>query len=220
MVLVLQLSLRALGTRPNGFGVISIKRSTWLSMEQLRAILIIASDEQSNAKRSAHDGLLSVSTLAKSQGQIANGLGAALDPQGFVVVESMALTLHAGMFNHRPGISLKARHGTADVAVDFDNLLDGRGFEEGGCDSLFDAEDDALGRGNANGGGSELDSLQGVLNLEETALGGECVDPPVWWEERISYVSEKHHGGSGDGDGIPARYERREGHEGVQLAVF
>jgi hypothetical protein len=30
------------------------------------------------------------------------------------------------------------------VAVDFDNLLDGAGFEEGGCYALFDTEDYAL----------------------------------------------------------------------------
>ena len=33
------------------------------------------------------------------------------------------------------------------MSVYFDNLFDGRGFEEGGRDALFDAKDDTTGRG-------------------------------------------------------------------------
>jgi hypothetical protein len=65
------------------------------------------------------------------------------------------------------------------VAVDLDNLLDGRGLEQGGGDALLDAEDNALVGGDADGRAAQLDGLEGVLDLEEAALGGEGVDTPV-----------------------------------------
>lgn len=149
-------------------------------MEQLRAILIVPRNQESNAERSAHDGLLTLSTLTKSKGQVADGLGAALDTQGLVVVEGMALALDSGMLDHGAGVCLEAGHGTANVAVDFDNLLNRGGLEEGGGDALLDTEDDTFGGGDADGCRAELDGLKRVFDLEETALGGEGVDTPIW----------------------------------------
>lgn len=74
---------------------------------------------------------------------------------------------------------MQTGHGAADVAVDFDNLFDGGGFEESGGYALLDAEDDALGSSDADGGGAELDGLKGVFDLEEAAFGGEGVNAPV-----------------------------------------
>lgn len=156
-------------------------------MEQLGSVLIEAGNEKRNAKGPAHDGLLSVSTFAETQGEIANGLRAALDTQGLVVVEGVALALDAGVLNHGPGVGLETGHGAANVAVDLDNLLDGGGFEEGGGDSLFDTQDDTFGSGDTDGGGTELDCLERVFDLEETAFGGEGIDTPIWrWENAVS----------------------------------
>jgi hypothetical protein len=69
------------------------------------------------------------------------------------------------------------------VAVDLDDLLDGGGFEEGGSDTLFDAQNDTLGGSDADSGGAELDGLERVFDLEETAFGGEGVDTPIWRRE-------------------------------------
>lgn len=66
------------------------------------------------------------------------------------------------------------------MAVDLDNLLNGGGLEEGGGDSLLDAEDNTLGCGYADGRGAELDGLERVFDLEETTFGGEGVDASVW----------------------------------------
>ena len=87
MVLVLKLSLSALRARANRFGIIPVKSSTRLSMEQLRAILIIARNQKRHTERSAHDALLTVRTLTEAQGEITDRLSAALDAEGFVVVE-------------------------------------------------------------------------------------------------------------------------------------
>jgi len=121
-------------------------------MEKLRPILINTRNQQSNAKRPAHDAILAIGALAETQGEITNGLGARLDAQRLVVVEGVGLALDAGVLDHGAGVGLEPGHGAADVAVDLDDLLDGGGLEEGGGYALFDAEDDAFGGGDADGG--------------------------------------------------------------------
>lgn len=160
-------------------------------MEQLRAILIVTRNQERHTKRPAHDALLAIRALTEAQRQIADGLGAALDAEGLVVVEEVALTLDAGVLDHGAGVGLETAHGAADVAVDLDDLLDGGGFEEGGGDALLDAEDDALGGGDADGRGAELDGLEGVFDLEEAAFGGEGVDTPVWRDVRYLQAVEE-----------------------------
>lgn len=111
---------------------------------QRRSVLIKASNQQSNTKGPAHDTLLSVSALTEPEGQIADGLGAALDTKRLGVVEGVVLGSDAGVLDHAAGVGLEAGHGGANVGVDFDNLLDGRGFQKGGGDAFFYAEDDAF----------------------------------------------------------------------------
>lgn len=154
-------------------------------MVQTGTILIVASDQQRDTKGSAHDALLAISRLAKPQCQIADGLGAGLDAQGLVVVERVALTLDTGVLDHAAGIGLQAAHGAANVAVDLNDLLDGGGLEQGGGDALLDAEHHTLVGCDADCGGSELDSFEGVFDLEETSFGGEGVDTPIW-DVRVS----------------------------------
>lgn len=148
-------------------------------MEQLRAIFIEAGNEEGNAKRSAHDGFLTISTFTETQGQVANGLGGALDAEGLVVVEGVTLALDAGVLNHGAGVGLQAGHGAANVAVNLDNLFDGRGFEEGRRHALLDAEDDAFRGGYADGCGTQLDGFERVFDLEEAAFWGEGVDSSI-----------------------------------------
>lgn len=179
MVFVLKLGLGTLRARADSLGVVAVKGATGFSVEQLGAVLVEASDEKGNAERTAHDGLFTVGTLAEAQGKVADGLGAALDTKRLVVVEGVGLALDTGVLNHGAGVGLEARHGAANVTVDLDNLLDGRGLEEGRGDTLLNTEDDALRGGDADGRGAKLDGLEGVFDLEETAFGGEGVDSPV-----------------------------------------
>ncbi len=88
-------------------------------------------------------------------------------------MELVALARDARVLDHASGVGLEPAHGATDVAVDLDDLLDGGGFEEGGGDTLFDAEDDAVGGGDADGGAAEFDGFEGVFDLEEAAFGGE-----------------------------------------------
>ena len=59
------------------------------------------------------------------------------------------------------------------------DLLDAASLEEGGGDALLDAEDDALGGGDADGGAAEFDGFEAVFDLEEAAFGREGVDAAV-----------------------------------------
>ena len=62
-------------------------------------------------------------------------------------MESVVLALDSCVLDHAACIGLQTAHGTADVSVYFDDLLDARGFEEGGCDALLNSEDNAFGCG-------------------------------------------------------------------------
>ena len=200
VVLVLQLGLGALASAANGLRVVAVKGARGLGVVQRRPVLVVAGDEQGDAERATHDALLTVGRLAEAQGQVADGLGAALDAQTLVVVEGVRLALDAGVLDHGPGVSLQPRHGAPDVAVDLDDLLDGGGLEEGRRHSLLDAQDNTLRCGDADGGAAKLDGFEGVLDLEEAAFGGEGAWGVLAWARgaggggQLSVVDE-----SGDG---------------------
>jgi hypothetical protein len=55
------------------------------------------------------------------------------------------------MVDHCPSICGQTAHCTPDMCVDLHDLLDARRFEEGGLDTLLDAENDAICRLDADG---------------------------------------------------------------------
>lgn len=126
MVLVLQLGLGALAAGADGLGVVAVEGAAGLGVVELGAVLVVAGDEEGDAEGAAHDALLAVGALAEAQGEVADGLGAALDAQVLVVVERVALALDARVLDHAAGVGLQARHGAPDVAVDLYDLLDRR----------------------------------------------------------------------------------------------
>lgn len=60
-------------------------------------------------------------------------------------MEGVILALDAGVLDQVAGIGLQTGHGTADVLINFNDLLDGRRFEQRGCDALLNTEDHTLG---------------------------------------------------------------------------
>jgi hypothetical protein len=112
---------------------------------QLWSPLIVSRNQQRHPKRPTHNTLLAIRALPKAQCQIANRLRTALNAQLLVVIEGVVLGFYASMLDHAACIRLEAGHGAADVAVYFDDFFDGGGFEEGGSDALFDAENYAIG---------------------------------------------------------------------------
>jgi len=173
VVLILQFGLGALAAAANGLCVVAVERARGLGVVERGPVLVVAGDEQGDAKGAAHAAGLAVDALAEAQRQVADGLGAAVDAQLLVVVEGVALALDARVLKHGPRVRLQPRHGAANVPVDLDNLLDRRRLEEGRGHALLDAQDDALGRGDADGRAAVLDGLEGVLDLEEAPFGGE-----------------------------------------------
>lgn len=128
--------------------VVGVWGEQWKEVNiQRRPVLIKPRNQQRHPKRPTHDTLLALGALPKPQRQIANRLRTALHPQRLCIVERVVLRLHARVLDHRPGVGLQPAHGAADVSVYLDDLFDGAGFEEGGGDALFDAEDDAFGGG-------------------------------------------------------------------------
>jgi hypothetical protein len=111
---------------------------------QAGTILIISCNEKGDTKGTRHDTLFTLGTFSESQSQIANGLGTTLHPKRLVEVEGMVLTLDTRMFDHATRISLKTTHGTSDMTIDLDNLLNRRRLEEGGSNALFDTKDDTF----------------------------------------------------------------------------
>ena len=173
MVFILQLGLRTLASGSNGLRVVAVEGTAGLGVVELGAVLVVAGDEQGDAEGAGHDALLAVGALAEAQGQVADGLGAALDAQGLVVVEGVALGLDAGVLDHAAGVGLKARHGAPDVPVDLDNLFDRRRLQKRRGHPLLHAQHHALRRRDADGGAAQLDRLERVFDLEEAAFGGE-----------------------------------------------
>lgn len=108
MVLVLKLGLGTLRARADGLGIVAVKGTARLGVEELGAVLVETSNEQGDTEGTAHDGLLAVSTLAEAQGKIADGLGAALDAEVLVVVEGVALAFDTGVLDHGAGVGLEA----------------------------------------------------------------------------------------------------------------
>lgn len=173
VIFVLQLGLSTLASGSDGLRVVAVKGAAGLSVVELGAVLVVAGDEQGDAEGAGHDALLAVGALAEAQGQIADGLGAALDAQGLVVIEGVALRLDAGVLDHAASVGLQTTHGAADVAVDLDNLLDRRRLQQGRGHPLLHAQHDALRRRHADGCAAQLDGLERVFDLEEAAFGGE-----------------------------------------------
>jgi len=88
-------------------------------------------------------------------------------------MERVGLAFDSCVFDHRPGVGLQPGHGAANVPVDFDDLLDRGGFQEGRGYALFHAEDDTFRGGDADRSRAEFDRFEGVFDLEEAAFGGE-----------------------------------------------
>ncbi len=65
------------------------------------------------------------------------------------------------------------------MAVDLVDLLHRRGLDQHRGQTLLHGQDHALRGGDADGGRAQLDGLDGVLHLEQAALGREGVDAAV-----------------------------------------
>ena len=73
------------------------------------------------------------------------------------------------------------------MSVNLHDLLNAGGLHQRTGDPLLHGEDDALAGLDPDGGAAQLDGLDGVLHLEQSALGGEGV-----WSAVILRSVEEH----------------------------
>ena len=73
------------------------------------------------------------------------------------------------------------------MTVNLHNLLNAGWLHQRTRDPLLDGEDDTLAGLDPDGGAAQLDGLDGVLHLEQSALGGEGV-----WSAVVLRSVEEH----------------------------
>ena len=97
-------------------------------------------------------------------------MGHTLDLDFFVVHESVVLTRDPRMVNHGPRIGRQTTHGCTKVRVNLHDFFNRAALQQRGLDTLLDTEHGTLPRCDTDRRRSQLDSLQCVLDLEQTTL--------------------------------------------------
>lgn len=98
---------------------------------QLWTELVDAGDQQGDAERPTHHGVLVVYTLTKAKCKVAYCLRDTLDLDALVISKRMILRRDPGMVDHGPRIGGEARNCTAEMSVDLHDFLYRRGFKQG-----------------------------------------------------------------------------------------
>mmetsp|Transcript_13252 Transcript_13252/g.22485 ORF Transcript_13252/g.22485 Transcript_13252/m.22485 type:complete len:251 (-) Transcript_13252:33-785(-) len=158
------------GVPPDGVGPPLVVSARGLGLEELGLSIIEACEEAGNSE-GAHSALLGVLLLV---------LGHALDnvvDGGLVLeVEPEGLALDSGLVNENSGIGLQPRECAHDVPVHPLDLPDRSGVLQVGHWLLLHGQHHAVLALEGDGGCSSVDGLEGVLDLEELAVGGEDGD--------------------------------------------
>jgi len=81
------------------------------------------------------------------------------------------LALEAYLVDQDASISLQSSKSAHEVLIDALDFADGAGVLQLGDCVLLDCENDAVVSHNGNSGVAAIDSLKGVLHLEELAVG-------------------------------------------------
>lgn len=89
------------------------------------------------------------------------------------------------MLDQSPAVGLQTRDGAANVLVNLDNLLDRASLQQRARHSLLDTQHDALTGLDSNSCAAELDGLEGVFDLEETAFRREGAGGKVRVTRRV-----------------------------------
>ena len=96
-----------------------------------------------------------------------------LNSRCVLVLEAEALTLNAHLVDEDASIGLKSRKGNHQVLVYALDLADGARVLQFRNGVLLDSHDNAVRADESNGGTAAIDSLEGILDLEELAVRGE-----------------------------------------------
>lgn len=105
--------------------------------------------------------------------------GYVLDRRSILARQTVRLTLHPRLINQHSRVSRQTGETESHVLVYARDLADGAGVLEFSDGAFFYGEDAAAGAADADDGGTALDGLHGVLDLEEVTVGGEDGDGTV-----------------------------------------
>lgn len=98
-------------------------------------------------------------------------------------VEAETLAFKAGFVDKHSGISLETCEGKHDMLINLQDLADCVRVLESSCCLLLNSKNDTVLSLDTDSGGSTIHSLEGILNLEEVAIGG---------EDSYSFVVSRH----------------------------
>ena len=137
------------------------------SLEQLRHSIIEASEERGHAKGAGTTALrvllLSFSTETSDE----------LDSRLILILEAEALALNAHLVDKDPSVSLQSSKSYHHVLINALNLTDGTWVLKLRDCVFLDGKDNTVASNEGNSGTTTIHSLEGVLHLEELAVGRE-----------------------------------------------
>ena len=100
--------------------------------------------------------------------------GDVLDRDGVLDGQAVGLAFHACAVDEDASVGGQAGKAEADVVVEHGRLADGSRVLELEDGFLLDGEDDAVLAADADGAGTLADGFEGIVDLEEVAVGAVC----------------------------------------------
>lgn len=166
-MLVLKELAKLLRLLSDGSGLPLANCARWLSLKELGSTVVEASEEAGDTEGASATTLcvlllsLSTETCNELYGRLV------------LVLEAEALALEAHFVDQHASICLESGEGEHKVLVDALDFADGAWVLKLGDGVLFDGEDDAVATDDSDGCTAAIDSLKGILDLEELAIRGE-----------------------------------------------
>lgn len=166
-MVLLEVLTQVLGVAPDGISLPQGIGTGGLSHIELRFFAFVTNHEGGDAE-GADSSLLSELLLG-----LGDEAGNIFKSGLILKVEAETLALKAGFVDKDSGISLETCEGKHNMLVYLQDLADCVRVLKSTCCLLLHGKNDAVLSLDTNSGGSTVDSLESILNLEEVAIGGE-----------------------------------------------
>ncbi|EPY29640.1 20S proteasome subunit alpha 5 [Strigomonas culicis] len=123
--------------------IVACVGAAWVRLPKLRARLVDAANQKGNTKGAGHE-LFLTAALTKLNGKIAGCKGTRFYRHGFVVGETVVLSLHPRMLDENTGISDHTTHHSCNVVIDFKNFINTGGNHQCGRNALLGCQHHTL----------------------------------------------------------------------------
>jgi hypothetical protein len=176
-VVLLEVLTQVLGVAPDGIGLPQGVGTGGLGHIKLGLFTFVTNHEGGDAE-GADSSLLGIFLLGL--GDEASNI---FKRRLILKVESETLALKAGFVDKDSGISLETCESKHNMLINLQDLADCVRVLESSCCLLLNSKNDTVLSLDADSGRSTVHSLEGILNLEEVAIGG---------EDSYSFVVSRH----------------------------